>query len=300
MGIDPRPDWFQDLVTSGNITTHIYGDGVVGGEFSDPFDHVKAFCLVGHIRAEYGDYIVQAPNGEIFVRPPEFFEKGYVLIDTSIERQNAYDQLMDDMNTLPIPKEFRFGAEEKRSSIFDFPLTAFLNFFFPKNEGELLPKTDLRIPMPPVKPPKDEESGDAIAPYKNALLFPIYLEPNGEIDENTSHRFDVWVFPSESEMYRFNKEELGSEEENPVFTATACGFKLEANPLLGCILFCHPHVSVEMVVHESTHAALRSLRRLNCLDIGEKPNESEERLAELVSSFATQISDKLHEYGAWR
>lgn len=280
MGIDPIPDWFQDLISSGDILAHTYCDGVLGGD--EPIDQIKVFCLIGHIRAENGDYIVQAPNGEIFVRPPEFFEKGYVLIDPQTPRK-----------------------EKAVVGILGHAI-AFWNYFFPKNEGELLPKTDLRIPMPPVKPLKDEESGDAIAPYQNTLLFPIYLDPCGETDERIEYRFDVLVFPSDSEMYRFARNELGCKEE--FFVASVRQMKKldgqtgeldTADPLLGCFLFCHPYVNVETVVHESTHAALLALRRLNCLDIGEKPNQSEERLAELVSSFAAQISDKLHEYGVW-
>jgi hypothetical protein len=78
MGVDPRPDWFQDEVTAGNITTHL-----VSGEADDsnPWNHKKTYCLIrtleGIMRGEYGDYIIQGVRGEVYPCNPDIFEATY-------------------------------------------------------------------------------------------------------------------------------------------------------------------------------------------------------------------------------
>ncbi|HEK9103314.1 TPA: hypothetical protein SUB30_004788 [Bacillus pseudomycoides] len=75
-GIDDRPDWFQDKVTSNEIITYC------GDELSSPFQRsTNLWCeihtLEGRMKASYGDYIVEDANGDIFSCRPEIFEMLY-------------------------------------------------------------------------------------------------------------------------------------------------------------------------------------------------------------------------------
>jgi hypothetical protein len=78
MGVDPRPDWFQNEVTAGNITTHL-----VDGEIDDgnPWNHKNTCCTIktleGIMRGEYGDYIIRGVKGEIYPCKPDIFEMTY-------------------------------------------------------------------------------------------------------------------------------------------------------------------------------------------------------------------------------
>ena len=79
MGIEPRPDWFQDKVTSNEITTHV----VEGYKFNSgrPFDHTPTYCkiktLEGVMKGDYGDYIILGIQGEIYPCKPDIFEQTY-------------------------------------------------------------------------------------------------------------------------------------------------------------------------------------------------------------------------------
>jgi hypothetical protein len=79
MGIDPRPDWFQDKVSTNEIITHAWRES-----FS-PFDHSTTWCeiktLEGTMRGDYGDYIIQGVNGEVYPCKPDIFEKTHELAD---------------------------------------------------------------------------------------------------------------------------------------------------------------------------------------------------------------------------
>lgn len=78
MGIDPRPDWFQNKVTAGYITTHLTEDEI---DDANPWSHKKTYCkiktLKGVMRGEYGDYIIQGVKGEIYPCKPDIFEATY-------------------------------------------------------------------------------------------------------------------------------------------------------------------------------------------------------------------------------
>lgn len=78
MGIDPRPDWFQDEVTKNNIITHRVGE--VGQGYS-PFDHSKTYCIIktleGEMTGNYGDYIIKGVQGEIYPCKPDIFHATY-------------------------------------------------------------------------------------------------------------------------------------------------------------------------------------------------------------------------------
>ena len=65
MGIDPRPDWFQDKVTSNDITTHYVNKDE---ESNGPFDEKKTYAYVYGLKANYGDIIVKNNNGFIYIK----------------------------------------------------------------------------------------------------------------------------------------------------------------------------------------------------------------------------------------
>ena len=61
---DYLPDWFMDKVTDCTIITH-----------PDGSCHVKT--LEGVMKADFGDYIIQDVNGEVYPCKPDIFEKTY-------------------------------------------------------------------------------------------------------------------------------------------------------------------------------------------------------------------------------
>lgn len=80
MGIDPRPGWFQDKVTAGDITVHRIGEI---GQGLSLFDHSKTYCIIktleGDMTGNYGDYIIKGIKGEIYPCKPDIFEATYEL-----------------------------------------------------------------------------------------------------------------------------------------------------------------------------------------------------------------------------
>jgi hypothetical protein len=71
-GFDPRPDWFDDKVSSNDITTHIGQDRE---ETQDYYCEIKT--LEGVMIGKCGDYIIQGVNGEVYPCKPDIFEKTY-------------------------------------------------------------------------------------------------------------------------------------------------------------------------------------------------------------------------------
>lgn len=78
MGMDPRPDWFQDKVTTNEIIT--YSEDPNAG----PFDMTRTYCdiktLEGTMRGDYGDYIIQGVKGEVSPCKPDIFATTYELV----------------------------------------------------------------------------------------------------------------------------------------------------------------------------------------------------------------------------
>ncbi|KGE20050.1 hypothetical protein PWYN_12400 [Paenibacillus wynnii] len=80
IGIDPRPDWFQDKVTSNEIVTYT---AVANPENlrSGIRDQEGVWCdiqtLEGVMRGNHGDYIIQGVNGEVYPCKLGIFEKTY-------------------------------------------------------------------------------------------------------------------------------------------------------------------------------------------------------------------------------
>jgi hypothetical protein len=74
-GIDARPDWFQDKVSNNTIETFAYE------ERNNPFEFIKTYCIIstleGKMKGDYGDYIIQGVNGEIYPCKPDIFLKTY-------------------------------------------------------------------------------------------------------------------------------------------------------------------------------------------------------------------------------
>ena len=78
MGIDDRPDWFQDKVSETEIVTYCVPEHE-GSD--DPFKFSRTYCeiktLEGTMRGDYGDYIIKGVQGEIYPCKPDIFEKTY-------------------------------------------------------------------------------------------------------------------------------------------------------------------------------------------------------------------------------
>lgn len=76
MGMDPRPDWFQDKVSENEITTHLEDD-----EDGGPFQFKETYCLIktleGVMRGDYGDWIIKGVKGEVYPCKPDIFEQTY-------------------------------------------------------------------------------------------------------------------------------------------------------------------------------------------------------------------------------
>lgn len=77
MGIDPWPDWFHDKVSEDVIRTYVYEED----ENNDPFEFRRTYCAIttleGVMRGDYGDYIIQGVNGEIYPCKPDIFAQTY-------------------------------------------------------------------------------------------------------------------------------------------------------------------------------------------------------------------------------
>lgn len=69
-GIDNRPDWFCDKVSSNDIIT-FWNDNCKDLTFC------RIKTLEGIMEANYGDYIIQGIAGEIYLCKQDIFEKTY-------------------------------------------------------------------------------------------------------------------------------------------------------------------------------------------------------------------------------
>ena len=66
--VDPRPDWFQDKVTSNDIITY-------------PDDSCWIKTLEGDMQGVKGDYIIQGVKGEIYPCKADIFKMTYEAVD---------------------------------------------------------------------------------------------------------------------------------------------------------------------------------------------------------------------------
>ncbi len=80
MGIDARPEWFQDKVTANEIITFAVAKPEDDGT-DNPFEFNKTGCIIttleGDMTGDYGDYIIQGVKGEVYPCKPDIFELTY-------------------------------------------------------------------------------------------------------------------------------------------------------------------------------------------------------------------------------
>ena len=68
LGVDYIPDWFMNKVTADDIRLH--------QDYNfKTWATIKT--LEGNMTANFGDYIIQGVNGEIYPCKPDIFEKTY-------------------------------------------------------------------------------------------------------------------------------------------------------------------------------------------------------------------------------
>jgi len=76
--IDGRPDWFDDKVTKNEILT-------VADENGAPLSIEKYWCIIGtlegNMRGNYGDYIIQGVQGEVYTCKPDIFLQTYESVE---------------------------------------------------------------------------------------------------------------------------------------------------------------------------------------------------------------------------
>jgi hypothetical protein len=85
-GIEPRPDWFNDKVTSNDIITYA---GTDMRDSSEYYCEIKT--LEGVMRGNCRDYIIKGVQGEIYPCKPDIFEMTYELAST-LPQQEISDE----------------------------------------------------------------------------------------------------------------------------------------------------------------------------------------------------------------
>ena len=82
LGLDPMPDWFEDAVSANEITTHRI---VKETQHLYPFEHSETYCMIktleGEMKGDYGDYIIQGVQGEIYPVKENIFLKTYERVE---------------------------------------------------------------------------------------------------------------------------------------------------------------------------------------------------------------------------
>ena len=74
MGIDPMPDWFSNQVSNDKIILH---NAIANAKNWDGKPWCEIHTLEGIMKADYGDYVIQGVQGEIYPCKPDIFEKTY-------------------------------------------------------------------------------------------------------------------------------------------------------------------------------------------------------------------------------
>ena len=75
-GIDDKPNWFNDKVTTNEIVTYVGYDLRSQEEF-----YCEIKTLEGVMRGDCGDYIIKGVKGEIYPCKADIFEMTYELIN---------------------------------------------------------------------------------------------------------------------------------------------------------------------------------------------------------------------------
>ena len=86
LGIDYIPDWFMDKVMTNEIK--LYGSSI--NFHFVPDTNADIHTPEGTMHADYGDYIIQGVNGEIYPCKPDIFEKTYEIATHSRIREYLY------------------------------------------------------------------------------------------------------------------------------------------------------------------------------------------------------------------
>lgn len=85
MGIDSRPDWFQDKVTLNKIKTFNVDEDDLSTDETDPFERKATYCIIetleGKMKGDYGDYIIQGVKGEVYACKPDIFNLTYEQVE---------------------------------------------------------------------------------------------------------------------------------------------------------------------------------------------------------------------------
>ena len=89
-GIDNRPDWFNDKVTSNEITTYV---GTDIRDSSEYYCEIKT--LEGIMRGNCGDYIIKGVKGEVYPCKPDIFEITYELASTSYQTEISDEEIKE-------------------------------------------------------------------------------------------------------------------------------------------------------------------------------------------------------------
>ena len=74
LGVDLPPDWFEIKIAANEIVVH-HSNPYQSEDYRHTYCNIKT--LEGVMRGDYGDYIIQGVNGEIYPCKPEIFEKTY-------------------------------------------------------------------------------------------------------------------------------------------------------------------------------------------------------------------------------
>ena len=111
-GIDYRPDWFSDKVTSNEIITY------VGTDLRDPSEYYcEIKTLEGIMRGNCGDYIIKGVKGEIYACKPDIFEMTYELASTS-PQTNISDEVLFEQATVAMEQMYGYGCETEIDAYF--------------------------------------------------------------------------------------------------------------------------------------------------------------------------------------
>jgi len=90
IGIDYIPDWAMDKVTDNTIT--LKSDAPENCHIEQRKDY-KTYCTIatleGKMQGNYGDYIIQGVNGEIYPCKPDIFDKTYEPVESEVTNGNS-------------------------------------------------------------------------------------------------------------------------------------------------------------------------------------------------------------------
>jgi len=80
------PDWFFDKVIIKEIILHrVDGKELQRAELRDPFERIEIYCIIktleGEMKGDFGDFIIQGVQGEIYPCKPDIFEATYEQVE---------------------------------------------------------------------------------------------------------------------------------------------------------------------------------------------------------------------------